>query len=114
VPRAPRPDPPAAGDAADLAVHHRAITRGDAGASELVSVRVDGGAGASVTLHHGPRGGPYAEAALRPKSGGRFEGWLPLDGPAGGSVEYWITAEGAGGRVAAAGSRGSPFRVELR
>jgi serine/threonine protein kinase len=116
----PRPTPtPARSDlpagSVSLSVSHRPLTSGASGASDLVSVRIDGPSDTTVTLHSGPAGGPYKTSSLKGKSGGRWEGWLTFSVSAGERLEYWITAShpGADG-PAGAGSRSSPFVVEVQ
>jgi len=99
----------------DLEITHRAIAAGDAGASDLVSVRLSGPPDSRVVLFSGPPGGPYGQSALRGKSGGRWEGWITFAGSSGGRFEYWIVASHpAADRDVTSGSRSSPHVVELR
>ena len=109
---APTPTPPTG--PVTLAVRHRPVASGAAGASELVSVRVDGPADTEVVLHFGPPGGPHQSRALGAKSGGRWEGWLPL--PADGSgLEYWVSARHpAAPSAAGSGSAGAPHKVDVQ
>ena len=98
-----------------LAIDHRPIAAGDAGASDLLSVRLDGPPDSAVVLFSGPAGGPYSQSALRGKPGGRWEGWITFAGTPGGRFEYWVVAEhSAAERSASSGSRSAPHVVELR
>jgi hypothetical protein len=97
-----------------LSMRHRPVASGGPGASELVSVRMDDAAGAVVVLHFGPPGGPFDQRALGAKSGGRWEGWLPLP-TVGGALEYWVTAEHPRASLpASSGSRSAPHRVSIQ
>ena len=80
----------------------------------MVSVRMDDAAGANVVLHFGPPGGPFEQRPLGAKSGGRWEGWLPLP-TVGGALEYWVTAEHPRASLpASSGSRSAPHRVSIQ
>jgi len=118
TPPAPRPAPvvapPEDAGPVTLSLKHRPVAAGSAGASELVSVRVDGPPDTEVVLHFGPPGGPHEQRALGAKSGGRWEGWLPLPA-AGVGLEYWIVARHPrASSVAGSGSSGAPHTVQVR
>ena len=108
-----RPPDPITGPI-DLSMRHRPVASGDAGASALISVKVDGPDDTQVTLTWGPEGGPFSEMTLRGKSGGRWEEWLPLPSDVS-VVAYWIVAEHpAAPSPARSGSRSSPHRITLK
>ena len=97
-----------------LRLKHRPLKKGQAGSSDLVSVRVDGPKGVTVSLHHGPMGGPHSELRLRAKSGGRFEEWLNFPSTPGSTLEYWVVAEHPSAeRPSLSGSRVNPHRLVL-
>lgn len=97
-----------------LGVKHRPLKKGQAGSSDLLSVRIDGPDGTTVTLHHGPTGGPYQQLPLRAKSGGRFEEWLNFPSTPGLTLEYWVVAtHPAAAASASSGSRSNPHRLAL-
>lgn len=116
-----RPDPePTASNLPDrsvsLSVSHRPLTSGSSGASDLVSVRIEGAPrDTAVTLHFGPADGPHRTTKLRARSGGRWEGWLSFDAAAGEQIEYWIVAtHPAADGPASAGSSSQPFVVQVK
>jgi serine/threonine-protein kinase len=116
APGSPRPTEPwLPAGSVDLSISHRPVAAGASGSSDLVSVRVEGPPDTEVVLWSGPRGGPHTPSALRPKSGGRWEGWLRFDAPAGGEIEYWIVASHPAARgPATSGSSEAPHRVGVR
>jgi hypothetical protein len=98
-----------------LTLTHRPVTVGDAGASDLVLARLEGPRDTRVVLHSGPAGGPYRQTTMRARGSGRWESWLEFEVPAGSRIEYWISASHPAADVeAGAGSRSSPFVVEIR
>lgn len=115
-PRAtPRPSSPEPSGPFELTVTHRAVRNGAAGASTLVSVKVNGPRSTSVTLRSGPAGGPYASSALKSRGGGRWEGWLQFTGGPGDTLEYWIEADHPQAtNTGRSGSRSEPHRVPLK
>ncbi len=111
---APTPRPPPVTGPVELSLRHRPLAEGEAGASELVSVRIDAPADTRVTLTWGPEGGPYSSMPLRGKSGGRWEEWLSLPANAS-AVEYWIVAEHPAAKSPGrSGSESSPHRISLK
>ena len=102
------------GGADDLAISHRPKSKGDAGVSDLISVRVVGPADTVVEVFSGPAGGPFVKTALKRRGSGRWEGWLGFDVPSGGVLEYWVVASHPQGVPAYSGSEQSPHRVEVR
>ena len=119
VARRPGPEPTTGGGAAGpvtLDLSHRAIVSGASGASDLVSVRIQGAPRDTVvTLHFGPAGGPFRTSKLRGKSGGRWEGWLSFDAASGEQIVYWIVAtHPAADGPASAGSSSRPFVVQVK
>jgi len=111
VARPPKPKAPTG--PVTLSIRHRPLKRGEAGSSDLVSVRLDV-PGATVLVHHGPPGGPYRELPLREKSGGRYEEWLNFPDQKGSTLTYWITAtHPAAPRSASSGSAGAPHTLAL-
>jgi hypothetical protein len=110
----PTPRPPPVTGPVELSLRHRPVAEGQAGASELVSVRIDAPVDTVVTLTWGPEGGPYSSLPLRGKSGGRWEEWLSLPSNAS-AVEYWIVAEHpAATSPGRSGSESSPHRIRLK
>ncbi len=116
TPRPPHsaPDPEPRGPFT-FTVDHRPVRAGAAGASTLVSVKLNGPRSSTVVLHSGPAGGPYSTTTLKPRGGGRWEGWLQFAGEPGDTLEYWIEAThpqaDAPGR---AGSRSDPYKIPLK
>ncbi len=114
------PEPPPSSDlppgSVTLAVEHRPVAAGDAGATDLVQVKIPGApADTRVTLHSGPAGGPFQQRAMRSRGSGRWEAWLNFDVPGGTAMEYWIVASHpAADADSASGSRSAPHVVEVR
>ena len=116
-PPTPRPAPPEVEPSGPftLTVSHRAVRRGAAGASTLVSAKVNGPRSTAVVLRSGPEDGPYSSTTLKARGGGRWEGWLQFGGAPGDTIEYWIEADHPrADNTGRSGSRSDPHRIPLK
>lgn len=104
------------GGPVSLSLKHSPLRSARAGASELITVRLEGPRSSKVVVHHGLPGGSHKRMTLRAKSGGRWEGWLDLRGlESGGEYSYWVVAtHPRAASSATSGSRSSPHRIRLQ